>query len=147
MNEVDPFYPAIYGTVTNITAAKEKIDSCLMHPSGPWLHYHILSPCIGNHALGDTLTLCDGNAACSKDLKSYILTGFSSTNDRLKVVGMARDGRIIYGPYNADGKTWDDCDVDVCNGLTVDGSYSYATTTFHPYVVGCWGPGNNATVS
>jgi len=147
LNEVDPFYPAVYGTVTNITSAVEKIDTCLMHPAGPWLHYHMLSPCIGTPSMGDTLTLCDANAACKKDMVSYVLTGFDSATDRNKVLGIARDGHIIYGPYDSNGKTWDDCDVDVCNGLTVDGSYAYVTTGFHPYIVGCWGPGNNATVS
>ena len=58
-------------------------------------------------------------------------------------VGLARDGRIIYGPYKPDGKLWQPCDVDLCNGRKFSRlNYGYVTTMFHPYIVGCWGPGN-----
>ena len=51
------------------------------------------------------------------------------------------DGHVIYGPYNIAGELWDWDDVDVCNGFFhTDGSYNYASTTFFPYTVGCWGP-------
>ncbi len=56
--------------------------------------------------------------------------------------GLAQDGHVIYGPYNADGELWSCEDVDVCNGFTLaDSSYGYASTTFFPYSVGCYGPG------
>jgi hypothetical protein len=56
--------------------------------------------------------------------------------------GLAKDGHVIYGPYNADGDLWSCEDVDMCNGFTLtDGSYGYASTTFFPYIVGYWGPG------
>jgi hypothetical protein len=45
------------------------------------------------------------------------------------------------GPYNATGNLWQPCDVDVCNGVIMNGKYVYVTTLFHPYTVGCWGPG------
>lgn len=58
------------------------------------------------------------------------------------VYGVALDGHIIYGPYNADGELWSCDDLDACNGFYHgDGSYAYASTTFWPYLVGCWGPG------
>lgn len=58
------------------------------------------------------------------------------------IYGIALDGHIIYGPYNADGELWSCDDVDACNGFRHgDGSYAYASTTFWPYLVGCWGPG------
>lgn len=48
---------------------------------------------------------------------------------------------MIYGPFNADGEVWDCDDVDMCNGFFLaDGSYGYASTSFFPYLVGCWGP-------
>lgn len=31
-NDVDPLYPAVYGTVTDASSAKEMFDSCLGHP-------------------------------------------------------------------------------------------------------------------
>lgn len=30
-NNVDPLFPAIYGSVTNVNDAKEKFDMCLAH--------------------------------------------------------------------------------------------------------------------
>ena len=62
-------------------------------------------------------------------------------------IAIAKDGHIIWGMYNSNGALWGDCDVDVCNGATIDGYYGYAATSFHPYIVGCWGPGNYPTVS
>jgi len=60
---------------------------------------------------------------------------------KLLPVGVARDGRYIYGPYNDQGNLWQPCDVDICNGRMINGQYAYVTTTFFPYTVGCWGPG------
>lgn len=31
-NSVDPIYPAVYGTVTDVDDAKESFDACLAHP-------------------------------------------------------------------------------------------------------------------
>ena len=57
-------------------------------------------------------------------------------------IGIAKDGHPIYGPYDDSGNTWTSCNVDVCNGRSFNGYYGYVATTFHPYFVGCWGPGN-----
>ena len=32
INEVDPLYPAVYGTVTDAASAEEMFDMCLGHP-------------------------------------------------------------------------------------------------------------------
>jgi hypothetical protein len=57
-------------------------------------------------------------------------------------IGIAKDGRIIYGPFKSDGTLWQPCDVDVCNGVRSGNYYFYVATMFHPYFVGCFGPGN-----
>jgi hypothetical protein len=59
------------------------------------------------------------------------------------VIGLAKDGRLIYGPYKTGGLLWDTCDVDICNGRWMGNFYSYVSTNFFPYTVGCWGPGNS----
>jgi hypothetical protein len=64
-----------------------------------------------------------------------------------EVFGLSFDGRPIYSPYYNDGTAYGDCDVDVCNGMEIDGEYAYVATFFHPYIMGCYGPGNNATFS
>lgn len=54
---------------------------------------------------------------------------------------MAKDGHVIFGPYNKDGELWSCDNVDACNGFVLpDGSYGYAATTKFPYTVGCFGP-------
>ena len=59
-------------------------------------------------------------------------------------IGLARDGHVIKGPYNKDGELWGCDEIDICNGTFMDdGSYVYVATQTFPYIVGCWGPGNN----
>jgi hypothetical protein len=44
---VDPIYPAVYGMVTNITSAIEKLDTCMGHtPLNNIYHYHIAPTCL-----------------------------------------------------------------------------------------------------
>jgi len=63
------------------------------------------------------------------------------------MIGLARDGHIILGPYNSDGHSWSCDDHDVCNGAFVDGQYVYVSTETFPYVIGCWGPGPQQTTN
>ena len=65
---------------------------------------------------------------------------------KLMVIGLAKDGRLIYGPYKNDGTLWQPCDLDMCNGRVINGRYGYAATVFYPYFVGCWGPSNPSTL-
>lgn len=60
-------------------------------------------------------------------------------------IGIARDGHMILGPYKDDGTLWQPCEVDVCNGVTIDGSYHYVLTRFFPYSIGCWGPASKTS--
>jgi len=57
-------------------------------------------------------------------------------------IGLAKDGRVIFGPYKTDGTLWQPCDVDICNGVKSGRFYYYVATMFFPYTVGCWGPGS-----
>lgn len=68
---------------------------------------------------------------------------FTSASQKKKfVIGIAKDGHLIYGPFKSDGSLWQPCDVDICNGVIEGTSYNYVATLFFPYTVGCWGPGN-----
>ncbi len=65
----------------------------------------------------------------------------------LDVVGIAKDGHIIYGVQNAAGAAW--TGYDYCNGIFLDGDndgtkeeYSYVSTITFPYQVGCFGNAN-----
>ena len=63
------------------------------------------------------------------------------------VMGISKDGLPIYTPYYNNGKSYDYCEVDICNGIMIDGTYSYVTTFFHPYIIGCYGKGSNANLA
>jgi len=103
-------------------------------------HYHALSPCIIPSAISERpyIGFCNDNAECKKDKIAYAIKHF--TYKSLIKVAIAKDGREVYGPYKRDGTLWQPCDVDACNGVWIDGYYSYVSTTFYPYFIGCWGP-------
>ena len=73
------------------------------------------------------------------------------TFDETRAIGIAKDGRVIYSPLakgtgeagdgGVEGKAAEDCAQDICNGREEKYVYSYRTTFFHPYTLGCFGPG------
>jgi hypothetical protein len=95
-NNVDPFYPA--GGFS-----PETVDACLGHPSPSTngYHYHIGTGCALNPPSGSILS-CLSTAACNSSIANYSITSFSSYRS-LTVVGIAKDGHIIYGPYTSAG--------------------------------------------
>ena len=139
---VDPINPPETGIPPEFV-----FDECLgtVDETGIY-HYHMLSPCILDNTLSQDnyLTLCDSNVDCADDKFEYALQYYSGQNQ--KVIGVAKDGRLIYGPYNAQGQLWQPCDVDACNGRYIDGSYAYVATAFFPYFAGCWGPAVQTTL-
>lgn len=134
------------GNVDAVETELDTLDNCLSHgtPTGE-LHYHSLSPCIKSGTYTSTSTkpgTCPDTSSCTSDIFSFMRTNWSSTANYGGVAGIARDGHVIYGPYNAAGEVWGCDDHDVCNGFFLaDNSYGYASTATFPYVVGCWGPG------
>ena len=136
-----------------LSSIEDEMDRCLMLTSsegGGALHVHTMSPCFApqndeDSSLGSTTEkpgVCDSDFDCASEA-NWVLNWDSTASDYGGIFGIARDGHVIYGPYNGDGEVWACEDLDVCNGFFVDsstGEYAYATTTFFPYVVGCWGP-------
>lgn len=148
---VDPINPTVYGKVKeeHLERANEITDTCMTHPNGKGdLHYHMWSPCIIEpEEYGTDVYNCREDEKCnSTDPFDYSLEAYED-HKRLTVLGLAKDGHIIWGPYKDDETLWTDCEVDMCNGKVVDGTYGYVSSTFHPYLVGCWGPGTNSTLS
>lgn len=139
---VDPFYPAVYGSVTNPDAVKEKVDWCLAHPQVTGIfHYHSASPCLANATEWE-----DRGPPMRQDIKDLMQVAWKEVSWDTPA-GISKDGRPILGPYKEDGSSYSDCEVDVCNGIEKDGNYMYATTFFHPYIMGCYGKGSNPTIS
>ena len=122
------------------------LDVCLSHPTGfGEFHYHYWSACIKkNEGFSNDSTapaLCKDSGDCTSDTAVYTRSSGAFTAENWDdVIGIARDGHVIIGPYKSDGTTWG-CDRDVCNGAFIDGQYVYVGSDNFPYVVGCWGPG------
>ena len=125
------------------------IDSCLgMISSNGEYHYSSASNCI----IGwyDTtkpyVTSGQSCASCFYNMKNAFLS-----NRNIKVVGIAKDGRVIYGPvktYDKLTETYTEytpCLLDVCNGrieeVNHEKIYTYHATNYHPYLPACFGPG------
>jgi hypothetical protein len=107
-------------------------------------HYHSYSPCILPPGISKNVVgLCDDNASCKKNKMSYAMSFIDKRYKTQMVIGVAKDGRMVYGPFKTDGSLWNSCDVDMCNGAIIDGKYAYVATVFYPYLVGCWGPSNS----
>ncbi|UJR25030.1 hypothetical protein I4U23_006390 [Adineta vaga] len=135
-NMVDPFYPSSGYAV-------ESVDACLAHPQTSGLyHYHAASGCAVSPPTGN-ISLCDTTNGCSTDVAGYIISTWPSSAKKLTVIGIAKDGHVIYGPYLNTGEVVSS-GVDICNGMFYDsiGNYGYFATTKFPYITGCFGPGN-----
>ncbi|CAF1114994.1 unnamed protein product [Adineta steineri] len=134
--DVDPFYPPAGYAV-------ETVDTCLAHPQTNGVyHYHMASGCAVSPPTGN-LSSCTTTPACSSDIAGYALSTFPSSAKKLTVIGIAKDGHVIYEPYLASGNIVTS-GIDICNGMFYDsiGNYAYFATTKYPYVTGCFGPGN-----
>jgi hypothetical protein len=133
---VDPFYPPAGDTA-------EMVDSCLAHPNvNNIYHYHIASGCAVSVPTGN-ISNCGISNGCSTNISGYSLSLFPSSAKTLTVIGIAKDGHVIYGPYLSNGQLIT-TGVDMCNGMFYDsfGNYAYFATTKYPYITGCFGPGN-----
>ena len=88
---------------------------------------------------------CSAVQVCTQGYPQY-LDAFDTFHNSLTPIGIARDGRKIYGPHNGQGKLWQPCDVDYCNGLYIFDEYVYVATYFFPYITACYGPANSGNL-
>lgn len=118
----------------------EYFDNCLGYIDvDNYLAYRSLSPCFKDPPKSKVPGI---NTYSYAQFRILYKSQWTSTDNYGGMYGIAKDGHIIYGPYNEWGEIWDCDDLDFCNGFFRDDntSYGYATTTFFPYIVGCWGP-------
>ena len=119
-------------------------------PTTNALHVHSITPCTGDTPVKGSTTVKPG-VCTATDIDCTVNTFWeagwtkpaSGVETNGGIYGLAKDGHVIYGPYNTAGELWSCDDVDACNGWWPDaatGEYAYASTTFFPYTVGCWGP-------
>ena len=94
-NNIDPFYPPAGSTA-------ESVDACLGHPNfANVYHYHMASGCAVNRPTS-SIQPCAGVSACSSNVSNYGITLFNSYRN-LTVIGLAKNGHVIYGPYYSSG--------------------------------------------
>lgn len=95
-NNVDPFYPPV-------GFEAESVDACLGHPnpSNSAYHYHAASGCALNPPIR-SISSCASTPECHASIANYTISMFSSYRT-LTVIGIAKDGHIIYGPYDSTG--------------------------------------------
>lgn len=104
-DEEDPYYPHSWSG--NSKTVSEVVDGCASHPDGNSnYHYHILPPCLVNNMGMKNPGVCPNITSCNSDVKDYVL-GYYSGNKTLTVLGVAKDGRVIIGPYKSDGTMFD----------------------------------------
>jgi YHYH protein len=91
----DPFYPP------NANSS-EGVNACLGHPDiQAAYHYHMASGCALTRPTGNIST-CANTPACSANVSNYGITLFNAYRT-LTVIGIAKDGHVIYGPYYSSG--------------------------------------------
>lgn len=133
----------------NLDAVEQEarsLDLCLSHAS-PFggFHYHSWTPCLKSQWTGsktDAPGLCKDEAQCTSDWESLVLeNAFFSKAQNGGILGIAKDGHLLIGPWNDNGQSWGCNEHDICNGrFDSNGNYQYVATGTFPYHLGCWGP-------
>ncbi|CDW90076.1 UNKNOWN [Stylonychia lemnae] len=137
----DAYFPRAYGL--NTDPRQIEFDVCLGSvESYNTYRYHMYSPCIYETSIRTKVMMCKEDGACSFDLRTYAAANTPVEARVILPIGLAKDGRVIYGPYRQDRQLWQPCDVDICNGRYFGTYYGYVATMFHPYILGCFGPSN-----
>lgn len=109
--KMDPFYPKEWSS--SGTLETEKVDSCTGHPQVNGLyHYHILPPCLvaKDHIIATDP--CAKNSACSNDIATYTKGYYTTYAKTYTVLGIAKDGHKIIGPYDSTGNEIDTATLD-----------------------------------
>ena len=81
---------------------------------------------------------------CMSDWSSMVLEqSFFNKANNGGILGIAKDGHLLVGPWNDSGELWQCDQHDICNGrFDSEGNYQYVATGTFPYHLGCWGPGD-----
>ena len=140
-DNVDPFYPAWVPPTTGDLPPVEAVDMCLGHATT--YHYHLISPCvIAPGSQGDEPGPCRSGGRNPCDPVEQAMSEYPA---ELVVIGIAKDGHVMYGPYLSNGEEAVEAGLDVCNGAVglaeCDDSYAYFGTRTFPYLSGCFGAG------
>ena len=142
-------YNALSSSNSDILVSETKyMDQCMLSTtsSGNIIKYHTLSACYaGKGSTSKTPELAGDVTDDLLNIQKATWAALKYTSKDLpneKIIGLAKDGHVIVGPYNSNGELWTCDETDICNGVFLkDNSYAYAATQNFPYMIGCWGPG------
>ena len=144
----DYFFPKDWSG-SNQKVVDQDLDACLgaIQPEDGVYHYWFLPPCLYNADKVQAHLYCDNITECSTDTPNYAKKFYTDYSGTWTLIGMAKDGHKIIGPYKSDGGEYNCADLDICNGLRDQSAnnYTYVAVTTFPYVVGCYGPGASVT--
>lgn len=59
------------------------------------------SPCIYDISLRVKAAPCYSSASCKKDVRTHAILNTPSLVKVITPIGLAKDGRVIYGPFNS----------------------------------------------
>ncbi|CDW71858.1 UNKNOWN [Stylonychia lemnae] len=109
--KLDPFYPKQNGL--KLKEQKTNVDSCMgTATSYSTYMYQIFTPCMFKMNIDRRVSQCSQIKNCSDNATNYIVSNTDIGLKTIAPIGIARDGRVIYGPYRWDGNLWQPCDVD-----------------------------------
>ena len=101
----DAFFPQAYGNRKNPRAVD--VDICLGTSfTYRTYRYYMFSPCLFDEDLASTAKLCRDDAVCSTDVRVHAASHVPENLKTMTPIGIAKDGRVIYGPYNSLGELW-----------------------------------------
>jgi len=72
----------------------------------------MLPPCLINAAGMQSTQMCEKVDDCKSDLRTYALSAYTAKAKTLTVIGIAKDGHLIVGPYNSNGELFDCMQLD-----------------------------------
>ena len=145
---MDYFYPKPWDGSNNDTI-HTRLDACLgAIGDDNMYHYWFIPPCIFDSSALQTWKYCDEIDQCSTDMTNYAQAPFDALASKT-LIGIAKDGHEIIGPYKDDGSTFNCKELDICNGYeaTSESTYYYVGVNTFPYLVGCYGPGAHMRIN
>ena len=76
------------------------MDSCLASVDSSGLyHYRYLPPCIYNSSNIQLDKSCQELSSCNDQILTYGMNYYGNNNTDFALMGIAKDGHLIYGPY------------------------------------------------
>jgi hypothetical protein len=99
--QYDALFPKSYGSMTSPESIE--VDMCLGSSEyNSVYHYYSYSPCMHDPTAAANAAYCQDLNSCSSNPISYATKGLTGPT----IVGIAKDGHLIVGPFKDTNKLW-----------------------------------------